>query len=92
MGPARHPWVRESKLAIHKHLILLDQRVGEQALAHLRQRSRVADLELDQPSDPHCAHAIEPERREGALGCRPLRVEDAGLGTNEDARVHLNPC
>jgi len=73
-------------------LVLLDQRVGEQALAHLRQRGGVGDLELDQPPDPHIADAGKTERRERALGCGPLRVEDAGLGANEDAGVHLIPC
>jgi hypothetical protein len=58
----------------------------------LRQRRRVADLELDQPPDAHFAHAGEPERRQRTLGCGPLRVEDAGLWANEDARVHLIPC
>ena len=70
------------------HLVVLDQRVRQQALAHLRHLRRVVHVQLDQPPDMHVLHALEAERRQRALDGLPLRVEDALLGADQDPRPH----
>ncbi len=69
-------------------LVVLDQRVGEQRLAHRGDLPGVLDLELDQPPDVDLADAGEAERRERALHGLALRVEDPGLGADEDGDAH----
>src|ERR687897_2428361 len=66
------------------NLELLDQGIGEQPLAHLADPRGIVDVELDQPADVHVAHALEAERRQRALDGLALRVEDAGLGPDQD--------
>src|SRR5437763_4378833 len=66
-------------------LVVLDQRVREQLLAHLRQPSRVVDVELDQAPDVHVRHALEAQRRQRPLDRLTLRVEDPGLRPHENA-------
>ena len=60
-------------------LVVLDQRVGEELLAHRAELLGVGHVELDQAPDVDVGGAGEPERRQGALDGRTLRVEDAGL-------------
>ena len=69
-------------------LVVLDERVGEQLLAHRRELRRVLDVELDQPPDVDVADAAEPERRQRPLDGLALRVEDPGLGPDQDPRPH----
>ena len=69
-------------------LVVLDQRVGQQLLAHLRQARRVLHVELHQPPDVDVAHALEAERRQRPLDGLALRVEDPGLGADQDPRPH----
>ena len=52
-------------------LVVLDERVGEQLLAHRLELGRVLDVELDQPPDVHVRHAREAERRQRALDGLP---------------------
>src|SRR5712671_1661626 len=69
-------------------LVVLDQRVGEQPLAHLGQLRGILDIELDQPADVDVRHAGETERRERALHGLTLRIEDARLRPDEHSRPH----
>src|SRR4051794_24651383 len=71
-------------IAVLPDLVVLDQRVGEQRLAHLGQAVGVVHLELDQPPDPHVADALEPQGGQGALHRLALGIEDPGLGADED--------
>jgi hypothetical protein len=71
----------------------LDQRVREELVAHpldlgtgLRGIARV-DLQVDEPADARFADG-KAEVAERALDGLPLRVEDAGLGPDEDGRPH----
>ena len=68
------------------HLVVLDQRVRQEALAHLRHLARVVDIQLDQPPDVHVLNAVEPERRQRPLDGLSLRVEDALLRANQNTR------
>src|SRR5207244_2952637 len=72
----------------HHDLVVLDKGVGEQPLAHLLEARGVVDLELDEPPDAHVAHISEAECRKRPLDGLALRVEDAGLGPDEDPRPH----
>ena len=49
------------------HLVVLDQRVGEQPVAHLVELRRVLHVELDHPAHMDVRHAGEPEPRERVL-------------------------
>jgi hypothetical protein len=66
------------------HLVVLDQRVGQQALAHLRHLRGILHVELDQPADVDVRDAVEAERGERALDGLPLGVEDALLRADQD--------
>ena len=70
-------------------LVVLDQRVREELLAELGEVRGVVRFELDEPADAHVAHAVEAERGKRPLDRLALRVEDALLGADEDARLHL---
>src|SRR4051812_22563227 len=65
-------------------LVVLDQGVREELLAHLGQALRVLDVELHQPADVHVRDAEEAERRQRALDGLSLRVQDPGLRPDED--------
>ena len=69
-------------------LVVLDERVGEQALAHRSSWRGVLDVELDQPADVDVRDLGEPERGQRPLDGRSLRVEDAGLRTDQYAGSH----
>src|SRR4051794_38412580 len=66
-------------------LVVLDQWVGQELLAHLRDARGVRHVELDEPADVDVRDALEAERRQGALDGLALRVEDPRLGPDEDA-------
>ena len=66
-------------------LVVLDQRIGEQLLAHRRDLGRVLDVELDQPPDVDVRDALEAQRGQRALDGLALRVEDPGLGPDQHA-------
>src|SRR6185312_2266877 len=66
-------------------LVILDQRVREQLLAHRRKLREVGDVQLDQPPDVDVPHALEAERRQRPLDRLSLRIEDAGLRAHEHA-------
>ena len=54
---------------------------------HRRVRSSsldVQDVELDEPPDVHVAHAVEAQRRERPLHGLALRIQDSGLGPDQD--------
>ena len=74
-------------------LVALDQRVGEQLLAHaLDLGARLGgvvrlDLEVDDASDAHLVHG-EAEVAQRALDRLTLRVEDPRLGPDEHGRLH----
>ena len=65
-------------------LVVLDQRVREQPLAHLADPRGIVDVELHQPADVHVRHALEPERGQCPLHGLALRVQDPGLGPDQD--------
>ncbi len=73
-------------------LVVLDQRVREQLLAHRLQLRRVLHVELDQAADVHVRHAREAERRQRALDGLALRVEDARLRADQHAGAHQSPA
>ena len=75
------------RLVGREDLVVLDQRVGQQRRTS-RRAGRVLDVELDEPADVDVAHALEAERRQRALDRDALRVEDPGLGPDEDPRPH----
>src|SRR5205085_2040139 len=74
-------------------LVALDQRVGEQLLAHaleLAPSLRLVagfDVELDELADPRLPHG-EAEVPQAALDRLALRVEDAALRPHEPGRPH----
>src|SRR3954468_14288820 len=69
-------------------LEVLDQRVGEQLLAHGLELIGVFDVELDQAPDVDVGHSVESQRGQGALDGLALGIEDAGLGADEDPSPH----
>src|SRR5690606_24080448 len=69
-------------------LVVLDERIGEQLLAELVEPRRILGLELHQAPHPHVAHPAEPKRRERPFDRLALRIEDAFLRTNQNARFH----
>src|SRR3954462_13134051 len=69
-------------------LVVLDQRVGQQLLAHRVELRLVLDVELHQPPDVDVLHTAEPERGQRALDRDALRVEDPLLRADEDPRPH----
>ena len=73
-------------------LVVLDQRVGEQALAHLRQPRRVLDVQLHEPADVDAADPAEAQRRQRALDGLALGIEDPGLRPDQDACPHGWPA
>ncbi len=78
--PELHDWLF--------YLVVLDQGVGEQPLAHLGQLRRVLDVELHEPPDVHVADPAEAERRQRALDGLTLGIQDPGLGPDQHARPH----
>ena len=70
------------------YLVVLDQRVREQLLAHRRQLRRILHVELDEPPDVDVAHAVEAERGQRALDRLALRVQDPRLRPDQDPRPH----
>jgi len=76
------------ELLIHAlYLEVLDQGVGEQLLAELRDAIRVLGLELDHAADPHVLDPLEAERRQRPLHRLALGVEDPLLGPDQHARL-----
>jgi len=65
-------------------LEVLDQRVGEQLLAELRQPLRPVGLQLDQAADANVPDPLEAQRRQRPLDRLALRVEDPLLGPDQD--------
>src|SRR5688572_9923840 len=70
------------------HLIVLDQGVRQEPLAHLRHLRRVVHVQLDQPPHVHVLHSLEAKRRKRTLHGLALRVQYALLGADQDARPH----
>ena len=66
-------------------LVVLDEGVGQERLAHLGKAVGLVHFELDQPSHPHVAHALEAERRKRALDGLALGVQDPLLRPDQDA-------
>ncbi|HYZ70927.1 MAG TPA: phosphoribosylformylglycinamidine synthase subunit PurS, partial [Thermoleophilaceae bacterium] len=62
-----------------------DERVAEMCEQLLANPLGVGRLELDEATDVHRLDALETERGERTLHGLALRVEDALLGTDEDA-------
>ncbi len=74
---------------------ILDDRVGEQLAAHrldVRIGRAVGELELDQLAGPDVLNARKAEPFERMMDGLALRVEDAGLQSDEDARFHGCLC
>ena len=69
-------------------LIVLDERVGEQLLAHGLELRGVLDIELHEASDVDVAHAGEAECRQRALDGHALRIEDPRLGADQNTCSH----
>ena len=84
-------WMTPNFTSGAEDLVVLDERVRQQLLAHRRQLRGVLHVELDQPADVHVAHALEAERRQRALDGLALRVEDPGLGPDQHPRPHAAP-
>ena len=70
------------------HLVVLDQGIGQQALAHLRHLRGVLHVQLDQPAHVHVGDSLEAECGQGAFHGLPLRVEDARLRPDQHTRPH----
>src|SRR3977135_1414411 len=74
--------------------IILDHRVGEQLLGRLLEGGfgaalvRGRDLDVEHLAMPHAGDADDAERLERALDRLALRIEDAGLEGDGDARFH----
>ena len=79
------------RIAGSENLVVLDQRVREQALAHLGQLCRILDVELDQPADVDIADPAEPERGQRPLDRLALRIENSRLRPDEHAGPHHAP-
>src|SRR3954454_12026718 len=86
-GPLSHCYL-VPLLADRFDLVVLHQRVRQELLAELAEAVGVVGLELDESPDPHLAHALEAERGQGSLDGLALRIEDALLGADQDARLH----
>jgi hypothetical protein len=69
-------------------LVVLDQRVGQQLLAHRGQPARILDLEIDQAADPDVGDALEAQRGERPLHRLALGIENSLLGAHQDSRPH----
>ena len=68
-------------------LVVLDQRICEELLAHLLDIARVDHVELDHPPDVDVRHPLEAERGQCPLDCLSLWIEDARLGADQHARA-----
>ena len=66
------------------NLVVLDQGIGEQLLAELRQALGVLGLELDHAAHVDMLDPLEAERRQRPLDRLALRVEDPLLGPDQD--------
>ncbi len=69
-------------------LIVLDQRVREQLLAHRLELGGILHVQLHEPADVDVLDAAETERGERALHGDALRVEDARLRADQHACPH----
>lgn len=80
-------------------LVILDDRIGEHLVGHLRQPALevrraselVVDFDLDELADADVAHALESEGTEGAFHRVALRVEHFALQPDVDRRPHATP-
>src|SRR5258707_14617147 len=78
----------------HLDAIILDHRVGEELLGRLPEGGfgaalvRADDLDVEHLALAHAGDAADAERFEGALDRLALRIEDAGLEGDGDARFH----
>ena len=88
-GKLKNPELHSSGAALEQlNLVVLDEWVGEQLLAHGLELRGVLDVELDESPDVDVADTVEAERRKGTLDGDALGVEDAGLRTDQDAGSH----
>jgi hypothetical protein len=74
---------------------VLDDRVRKQLAAHILDigiASAVGKIELDELTGTNVVDARKAEPFESVVDGLALRVEDAGLQGNEDARFHLFAC
>ena len=69
-------------------LVVLDEGVRQQLLAHLVELGDVLHVELHQAPDVDVTHALEAQRRQRPLHGLALRVEDPRLRPDQDARPH----
>src|SRR6476646_8284795 len=69
-------------------LVVLDEGVREQLLAHRLELRGVLDVELDESPDVDVGGAVEAEGRQRPLDGDALRVEDARLGADQNACPH----
>src|SRR5258705_3728895 len=78
----------------HLDAIILDHRVGEQLLGRLLEGGfgaalvRTHDLDVEHLALAHAGDAADAKRFERALDRLALRIEDAGLEGDGDARFH----
>src|SRR5258706_16459489 len=78
----------------HLDAIILDHRVGEQLLGRLLEGGfgfclvGARDLDVEHLALTHAGDAADAERFERALDRLALRIEDAGLEGDGDARFH----
>src|SRR5258707_14991115 len=78
----------------HLDAIMLDRRAGEQLLGRVLEGGfgaalvRARDLDVEHLALAHAGDAADAERFERALDRLALRIEDAGLEGDGDARFH----
>src|SRR5258708_26641647 len=75
----------------HLDLVVLHQGIREQLLAEGLELGLLGDVELDETANMDVLDALEAECRQRSLDGHALRVEDAGLGPDQDASPHSAP-
>ena len=80
-------------LIARHHLVVLDQRVGQQPLAHRRHLGRVLHVELDQPAHVHVATPSKPSAGSAPSTVWPTgsRIPSFGLISTRALKRALQP-
>ena len=73
---------------VQNDLVILDQRICEQLLAHRLELADILYVQFHEPADVNIRDALKAESRQRALDRLTLRVQDARLRTDQDTGPH----